>query len=122
MQDVNTQKLARSTHVTLTAKLKHLVMLFIRSFHAMRQVQLEPGIAFSAVIHVADDRHETGLVGSGVEDGMELPVQASPGRKVVRPAELADIFTQHRLCFREVLFRQKRYRLLQDFWLEQSTD
>src|SRR5215831_16336791 len=101
MQDMDAQQFARSDNVTLTAKLEDLVVLVIRSFHTVRQVQLEPGVSFSAVVDVADDGHEARLVGAGIEDGMKLPIQASPCGKMFRPAKFTDVCAEHSVRFGE---------------------
>ena len=62
-------------------------MLLIGAFYAMGQVQLQAGVAFTAVVDVPDRRHEPRLVGFGVQGGMKLPVQASPTGHVVIAAE-----------------------------------
>ena len=58
MADVLAQQIAGSGDIALSAQLEDLMMLFIGSLHAMRQVQLQTGITFSAVVHVSDNGHE----------------------------------------------------------------
>src|ERR1700719_1077464 len=119
MTNVFSKQVAGVNNVALATQLENLVMLFVRPFDAVRQVQLKARIAFSAVIDVADDGHKTGLVRPGVEDGMKLPIQSAPSGNVFLLAQFADILTQHVVGFLEVLFGKMRYRQLQDFWLEQ---
>jgi len=88
----------------------------------MRQVQLQAGVTLSAVVDIADDGHETRLIGPRVEDRVELPVQAAPGGNVFLLPQLADIFLQYRVSFSEVFFRKMRDGQLQDLWLEQGAD
>lgn len=74
MLDVEAEELAGSRNVALPAKFKYLVMLFIGALNAVRQVQLQPGIALPAVIHVANNVHEMGPLGARIQERMELPV------------------------------------------------
>ena len=110
MADVFAKQFAGGNNIALAAQLEYLVMLFVRPFHAMSQIQLQPGIAFAVVVDVADDGHETRLFGARVEDGVKLPVQAAPSRNVFLLAQFAHVFFQHSVGFREVLFRKMRYR------------
>ena len=122
MPDVLSKELTGCGNVALATQFEDTVMLFIRALHAVCQIQLQAGIALSAVVNVSDDGREARLVGSRVEDGMKLPVQAAPSGDVFLAAEFANVLTQHRVCLREVFFGEMRYRQLQDFWLEQRAD
>ena len=110
MPDMLSKQVAGGHNVALAAKVKDLVVLFICSFHAVSQIQLQAGIAFSAVVDVADDGHETWLVGARVEDRVKLPVEAAPGGNMFLLPQFTDVPLQNRVSFREVLLRKKRYR------------
>ena len=51
MTDVLSKQIAGGDDVALTTQLENLVMLFVRPFHAVRQVKLQAGIALS-LIHI----------------------------------------------------------------------
>src|SRR5579859_6080265 len=122
MQDVLSKELTGGSNVALPAQLEDTVMLFVRALHAMCQIQLQAGIALSAVVDVSDDGHESRLVCSRVEDGMKLPVQATPGGDVFLPTEFANVLAQNGVRLREVFLREMRNRQLEDFRLEQGAD
>jgi len=120
--DVFSEELTGRSNVALPTQLEDTVMLFIRALHAMCQIQLQAGIALSAVVDVSDDGHESRLVCPRVEDGMKLPVQAAPSRDVFLATEFANVLTQHGIRLGEIFLSEMRYRQLQDFRLEQRAD
>ncbi len=97
-------------------------MLFIRALDAVCQIQLQAGIALAAIVNISDDGREARLVCSRVEDGMKLPVQASPSRDVFLATEFANVLAQHGVRLGEVFLSEMRYRQLQDFRLKKSAD
>jgi len=49
--------------ITLPAKSQNLVVLFIRAFDSVSEIQLQPCVPLAAIIHVADNGHKARLVG-----------------------------------------------------------
>lgn len=97
--NVFAKQFAGGRDVSLAAQLQDLMVLLVRALDSMREIQLQSGIAFAAVVHIANDSHRPRLIGSRIEDGMELPVQSSPRRDVVVAPKLADKSAQHAFCF-----------------------
>src|SRR5580658_7980855 len=81
--NVLAQQFARSRRVALAAEIQDLVMFLIGAFHAVSQVQLEARISFTTVVDVADNSHETRLIGARIEDRVKLPVKAPPRGEVI---------------------------------------
>ncbi|HEV2697403.1 MAG TPA: hypothetical protein VGU90_05380, partial [Terriglobales bacterium] len=76
--DVLPEKLAGSLYVSFAAQGQDLVMLLISALDAVRQVQLQPGVSFSAIVYVANDGHRMRPLGARIEYRVELPIQPSP--------------------------------------------
>ena len=85
--NVLAQQFAGSRRVALTAEIQDLVMFLIGAIHAVSQVQLEARISFTTVVDVADNSHETRLIGARIEDRVELPVKAPPRGEVILPLQ-----------------------------------
>ncbi len=66
MPDMLSKQVTGGHDVALAAQIEDLVMLFVRPLHAVSQVQLEAGVAFPAVVDIANDGHETRLVGARI--------------------------------------------------------
>ena len=84
--DVLTKQLAGRRDLAIAAQFEDMVMLFVGALHPVSEVKLQAGVALTAVIDVADDRHESWLIAARVEDGMKLPEigRASCRERVLR--------------------------------------
>ena len=121
--NVFAKELAGCSNITpLPTQLEHTVMLFIRSLYAVCQIQLQAGVALSAVVDVSNDGHEARLVCARVENGMKLLVEAAPSRDVFLATEFANILTQNGIGLGKIFLGEMRYRQFQDFRLEQCAD
>jgi hypothetical protein len=116
------QQFARGGNVALPAQFQKPVVFFVGPFHAMRQVQLQASVAFAAVVDVPDRRHETRLVGFGVQRGVEFPVQSSPTGNVIVVAELVHEGFQDRFRVRKIFLGKVRNRAPQNLRFEQGAD
>src|SRR5438552_19212152 len=96
------QQIAGRIDLAFPAKFQNAMVLVVGSLHAVRQIELQTGIAFSVVIDVANDRHEVRTICARIQEGMKLPVQTSP---------VADV-----LFFAQVIFESAEYgfRLAED--------
>lgn len=96
IMNVLAHQFAGSRRVALTAEIQDLVMFLIGAFHAVSQVQLKARISFTTVVDVADNSHETRLIGARIEDRVKLPVKAPPRGEVILPLKFTYILEQYR--------------------------
>ena len=89
MLDVLLQKSAGGGNIALSAQFKDLVVFFVGALDAVGEIQLQPRVALTTVIDVADDGHEMGPLGARIQKRMKLPVEAPPGEKMVFVLEFA---------------------------------
>lgn len=120
--DMLAQESAGRGYIALAAKLEDPMMFFIGPCDSVSQVQLQAGVSFSAVVDVANDGHEARLIGSRVKNGMELPIQASPGGDVIFAIEFADVLTQDGVSFGDVIACKVWDREFQDLGLKQGAN
>ena len=120
MANVLSKQVAGILDITLPAQIEDPMMLFVGALHPMGQVQLQPGITLSAIVDVTNDRQEARLMGAGVKNGVELPVESSPGGNMIFPAQFTYVFAQDSVRLRQIFFRQVEDREFQDFRFEKS--
>jgi hypothetical protein len=82
--------------------------------YTVRQIELKAGVALSAVVNVTDDGHRIRSLGARIENRVQLPVQASPGKKMVLALQLAFIVVQNDISFGEIAIGKAWNRVLHE--------
>jgi hypothetical protein len=83
MFDVLAQELASGFIISLSAKFENRVMLLVGPIHAVCKVQLETGVAFTAVVDIADNC-QASSVRRGIEIRAPIFAMASCRSKIPR--------------------------------------
>ncbi len=87
--DVLIEEQAGGIHVAGPGELEQALVLGDGALASLGQEQLQAGVAFAVVIDVAQQGVELGHVGAGIEGGVELVVEATPGADVAGVVEVA---------------------------------